>query len=168
MELPCKIRSCKNIWRGNNSYCEWYASCSSYSFVLRYYNPLTEIISNNAAVVLYCSHCYFCCYGTSLRSVAICALYYVCCFHEFLTPVGYQTNTMVYGSANYRFSDFFWVGAPPIFFWLLSLHFYLVVVVIGKKHSSRYSREKSVFWRNEEQIRKRELLGSHFPCNRTL
>ena len=31
---------------------------------------------------------------------------------SFLSPVGYQTNLMVFGLGGYRFSDFTRVGAP--------------------------------------------------------
>jgi di/tricarboxylate transporter len=40
---------------------------------------------------------------------------------SFITPVGYQTNTMVFGPGNYKFVDYVRFGTPlTVLYWLIA------------------------------------------------
>jgi di/tricarboxylate transporter len=73
---------------------------------------LTETVTNNAAAVLVFPIAVSAAeeVGGDVRVFAIALA--VAASASFLTPIGYQTNTMVYGQGGYRFSDFARLGAP--------------------------------------------------------
>ncbi|PIE06474.1 MAG: dATP pyrophosphohydrolase [Rhodobacterales bacterium] len=73
---------------------------------------LTELVSNNAVAVVVTPIAIG--LGTALgldpRPLVIAVM--VAASASFATPIGYQTNMMVYGPGGYRFSDFMKVGIP--------------------------------------------------------
>jgi di/tricarboxylate transporter len=73
---------------------------------------LTELITNNAAAVLMFPIAMAASaeIGADPRPFAIALA--VAASASFLTPIGYQTNTMVYGPGGYRFGDYFRLGLP--------------------------------------------------------
>jgi di/tricarboxylate transporter len=73
---------------------------------------LTEIVSNNAAAVLLFPVAVATAAGLGVdpRPFVVTVLFGASL--SFLTPVGYQTNLMVYGLGGYRFLDFTRLGAP--------------------------------------------------------
>lgn len=75
-------------------------------------NILTEILSNNAAAVLMLPIVLDMTESAHLNPEPFIFAIMVAASAGFATPIGYQTNLMVQGPGNYRFSDFVKVGVP--------------------------------------------------------
>lgn len=73
---------------------------------------LTELVTNNAAAALMFPIALRAAAdaGFAARPFAIAITIAASC--SFLTPIGYQTNTMVYGPGGYRFGDYARLGLP--------------------------------------------------------
>jgi di/tricarboxylate transporter len=73
---------------------------------------VTEIITNNAAAALLFPIAFASAEQTHQDPRVFALIVAVMASTSFLTPIGYQTNTMVYGPGGYRFLDYSRLGAP--------------------------------------------------------
>lgn len=82
---------------------------------------LTEFLSNNAVAVIYTPIAIELAQTLHLNPRPFVVAVMFSATLAFATPVGYQTNMMVYGPGGYRFSDYVKVGLPlNIIVWLVA------------------------------------------------
>ncbi len=73
---------------------------------------LTEVVTNNAVAVIFTPIVISLAsqLGVDPRAFVVAVMFSASA--SFATPIGYQTNTLVYGAGNYRFTDFLRIGVP--------------------------------------------------------
>jgi di/tricarboxylate transporter len=73
---------------------------------------LTELLSNNAVAVIVTPVAIALAHSLGLEPRPLVIAVMFAATLAFATPIGYQTNTMVYGIGGYKFTDFTRIGLP--------------------------------------------------------
>jgi di/tricarboxylate transporter len=83
---------------------------------------LTEVITNNAAAAVIFPIAFSLSQSLGVSFIPFVVAIMIGASASFSTPIGYQTNLMVYGPGGYRFSDFLRVGIPfNLLFWAMTV-----------------------------------------------
>lgn len=82
---------------------------------------MTEIISNNAVAVLLTPLAIVVAETLGVSPIPFVIAVMFGSSASFSTPIGYQTNTFIYGAGGYKFGDFFRAGFPlAVILWLIA------------------------------------------------
>jgi di/tricarboxylate transporter len=97
-----------NVWLGLAGEHPWVALAAVYALTM----VLTELVTNNAAAVLAFPIAQATASGLDVSFWPFVACIMMAASASFATPIGYQTNLMVYGPGGYRFTDYLRIGLP--------------------------------------------------------
>lgn len=75
-------------------------------------NIFTEVITNNAAAVLMFPIAFASAGQVGIDPMGLFVTIAIAASASFITPIGYQTNLIVYGPGGYKFTDYIKVGLP--------------------------------------------------------
>ncbi|MFQ3545386.1 SLC13 family permease [Halobacillus rhizosphaerae] len=75
-------------------------------------NIFTELITNNAAAVIMFPIGYEVASAAGIEPIGMAVLVAIAASASFLSPIGYQTNLIVYGPGGYHFKDYVRTGLP--------------------------------------------------------
>lgn len=78
-------------------------------------NIFTELITNSAAAVLMFPIAFEIASQLDVPYMGLIVTIAIAASCSFITPIGYQTNLIVYGPGGYKFSDYIKIGAPLVF-----------------------------------------------------
>ncbi|MFZ3484995.1 SLC13 family permease [Sphingomonas sp. 3-13AW] len=93
----------------------WLGTLSPFALLVVLYlltSLLTETVTNNAVAVIMTPVAIGIAQATGTDPKMLITGVMFAASASFATPIGYQTNTMVYAAADYRFSDFVKIGIP--------------------------------------------------------
>jgi di/tricarboxylate transporter len=95
-------------WVGMAGDNPWLALVAVYAVT----SVFTELVTNNAAAVLIFPIAEATALSLGVSPWPFVAVVMIAASASFATPIGYQTNLMVYGPGGYRFTDYLRIGAP--------------------------------------------------------
>lgn len=91
-------------------------------------STLTELVTNNAVAVILTPIAIQLGYALGLDPRPLVVAVMFAASAAFSTPIGYQTNTLVYGPGGYRFTDFTRVGLPLNVLLALTASFFIPII----------------------------------------